>query len=396
MKKKYTVSDFQVPRDRFTLGGRMYRTKKKESGLTPVILCHGFMSAAPEMEPYAKALAKAGYCAFVFEFAGGSHGKLSTGETTDMSILTEVKDLEAMMAYVKSLDFIDYDKLIIGGGSQGGFVSGLTAAKHPEEVKKLILMYPALCIPDDCRSGKNFDMEYDPQNIPDIIEGKFMKMSGNLPREMVGVDAVDTISEYPGEILLMCGEKDPIVNYSYMTQLVAALLMKRGCSKVAGSGLEFFPLRDAEHGFKPHEQSWVISHMLGWLSGLREALTIDVDILGVENKAFGVHTITTIPFNAECSGDWFSGKNRPGSKDVQKRTSGKVRECKADYVMDGEDYTGTPCWVHVINRDTGEGWRPFVDTNSEALSFLKRSKRVTIAEGGPSGLVIHILADPTK
>ena len=394
MKKKYTAVSFEVSRGRFTIGGRMYRTKKQENGLVPVILCHGFMSAAPEMEPYAAALAKAGYCAFVFEFAGGSHGSLSTGETTDMSILTEVADLEAVMDYVKSLDFIDFDRLIIGGGSQGGFVSGLTAAKHPDLVKKLILMYPALCIPDDCRAGKNFDMEYDPQNIPDVIEGKFMKMSGNLPREMIGVDAVDTISSFPGEILLVCGEKDPIVNYSYMTQLVAAVLLKRGCRKLAGSGLEFFPVRDAEHGFKPHEQDWVICRMLNWLDGLTEVLTVDVDILGVDTKAFGVHTVTTIPFNAECSGDWFTGKSRPGSKDVQKRESGKVRECKADYVMDGEDYTGEKCSVHVINRDTGEGWRPFVETDSKALSFLNRGKRVTIAEGGPGGLIIHILSKP--
>ena len=56
MKKKYTVSGFEITRDEFTLGGRMYRTKKKEQGLVPVILCHGFMSAAPLVEPYAKAL----------------------------------------------------------------------------------------------------------------------------------------------------------------------------------------------------------------------------------------------------------------------------------------------------------------------------------------------------
>ena len=396
MKRKYTVSGFQLTRDGFTIGGRMYRGKKQETGLTPVILCHGFMAGVFETEPYAKALAKAGYCSFVFEFIGGSRGNLSSGVPTDMTISSEIKDLETVMAYVKSLDFVDYDKLVIGGGSQGGFVSGFTAAKHPDEVKKLILMYPALCIPDDCRAGQNFDIVYDPNNIPDRISGAFVTLSGDYPREMLALDPIDTISSFPGEVFLTCGVKDPVVKYSYMTQLVAAFLLKRGAQRLSDAGISFFPVKDAEHGFKPHEQSWVITRMLSWLRGADEALTIDVDILSVDTKTYGVHSLTTIPFNAECSGEYFTGKSREGSKDIQKRDAGKVRECKADYWMDGEDYTGARCAVHVINRDTGSGWRPFVETDSVALSFLNRQNCVTIAEGGPSGLTIHILADPKK
>ncbi len=396
MKRKYSVSDFQLKRDGFTIGGRMYRSKKQETGLVPVILCHGFMAGVLETEPYAKALAKAGYCSFVFEFAGGSRGLLSTGKSTDMTISSEIKDLEAVMAYVKSLDFVDYDKLVIGGGSQGGFVSGFTAAKHPDEVKKLILLYPALCIPDDCRAGQNFDMVYDPKNIPDEIHGKFVTLSGNYPREMLEVDPIDVISSFPGEVLLTCGVKDPIVNYSYMTKLTEAFLSKRGKTRLSDAGISFFPVQDAEHGFKEQEQAWVNTRILNWLKGLTEALTVHVEILGADTRNFGVHSLTVIPFDAECSGEFFTGKSRPGSKDVQKRTMGKVRELKADYWMDGEDYTGAKCAVHVINRDVGSGWQPFVETDSEALSFLNRSPKVTIAEGSPSGLVIHILADPRR
>ena len=35
------------------------------------------------------------------------------------------------------------------GCSQGGFVSALVAAKNNFPIEKLVLFYPALCIPDD-------------------------------------------------------------------------------------------------------------------------------------------------------------------------------------------------------------------------------------------------------
>ena len=57
-----------------------------------------------------------------------------------------------MIAYVQSLPY-NSKKLLLMGCSQGSFVSALTAAKHPALVQKLVLFYPALCIPDDVRAG---------------------------------------------------------------------------------------------------------------------------------------------------------------------------------------------------------------------------------------------------
>ena len=49
-------------------------------------------------------LAEMGYVAFTFDFCGGSAmcGK-SDGKTTEMSVLTETKDLKAVIEYVRKI-----------------------------------------------------------------------------------------------------------------------------------------------------------------------------------------------------------------------------------------------------------------------------------------------------
>lgn len=53
----------------------------------------------------------------------------SDGNTTDMSVLTEVKDLEAVIEYAESKTYTNSSKILLMGCSQGGFVSVITAAK---------------------------------------------------------------------------------------------------------------------------------------------------------------------------------------------------------------------------------------------------------------------------
>lgn len=153
-KQNYTVSTFICNRDGFKISGKIYRTTKKTDGLTPIIICHGFMGNQREGMPEAIALAEDGYVVFTFDFVGGTTFGKSDGKPTDMSIFTEKADLRVVMDYVKSLDYVDYSKLVLAGCSQGGLVAGLVAADCPDEVKGLILLYPALCIPDHAKAAQ--------------------------------------------------------------------------------------------------------------------------------------------------------------------------------------------------------------------------------------------------
>ena len=79
-----------------------------------------------------------------------------------------MKDLCAVIEYVKALPFVDEKQIVLMGASQGGFVSGLTAAKYGDGIQKLIMLYPALCIPDHARRGWLGGARYDPKNVPAV------------------------------------------------------------------------------------------------------------------------------------------------------------------------------------------------------------------------------------
>ena len=88
------------------------------------------MANQKSVRHYAKLLASMGYASYCFDFNGGSAVKSkSSGKTVDMSVLTEVKDLEAVISYAKERSYTNSEQIVLMGCSQGGFVSALEAAK---------------------------------------------------------------------------------------------------------------------------------------------------------------------------------------------------------------------------------------------------------------------------
>lgn len=216
-KKKHTayrVTEFSCRRDNLTIRGTEYRPDG--DNLPIAIVCHGFMAWQDTVRQYCEVLVELGYCAYCFDFCGGSvmkKGK-SDGATTNMSVLTEVQDLEAVIEYVQSLPYTG-NELLLMGCSQGGFVSALTAAKHPELVDKLVLFYPALCIPDDARAGKMMFAKFDPNNIPEIINCGPMKLGRCYPADVIDMDPIEEIKFYRSPVLIVHGTKDRIVKLDY-------------------------------------------------------------------------------------------------------------------------------------------------------------------------------------
>ena len=216
-QEPFTETTFECSRDNLTIRGTEYRPEGEN--LPVAIISHGFMAWQDTVRQYAKELARMGYCAYCFDFCGGSvmkKGK-SDGATTDMSVLTEVRDLEAVIEYVQSLPYTG-NELLLMGCSQGGFVSALVAAKHPELVNKLVLFYPALCIPDDARAGKMMLAKFDPKNIPERLNCGPMKLGRCYVADVIDMDPYEEIKPYRGPVLIVHGTKDNIVNPDYSRQ----------------------------------------------------------------------------------------------------------------------------------------------------------------------------------
>lgn len=207
------VREFACRRGELTVRGTEYRPAGEK--LPAAIVSHGFMDSQEGTRKYAIELATLGYVSYCFDFCGGSARRnVSDGVTTEMSVLTEVEDLKAVIAYVQSLDYTS-EELLLAGCSQGGFVSALVAADMPDAVSRLVLFYPALCIPDDARAGRMMFAKFDPNNLPEKFRCGPMKLGRCYPADVIGMDPFREIAGYSGPVLILHGTKDKIVNISY-------------------------------------------------------------------------------------------------------------------------------------------------------------------------------------
>ncbi len=214
LKEGITASAFECKRDGLTIRGTEYRPEGED--LPIAIVCHGFMAWQDTVRHYAIMLAEMGYAAYCFDFNGGSVMRSkSDGKTTDMSVLTEVKDLEAVIDHLRIRPYVNKDRVFLMGCSQGGFVSALVAAKKKYPVEKLCLFYPALCIPDDIRAGQMMSTKFDPNNVPETVRCGPMKVGRCYATDVMQMDALEEIKAYNGKVCIVHGTADKIVDVAY-------------------------------------------------------------------------------------------------------------------------------------------------------------------------------------
>ena len=210
---------FSCERDGLTIKGTVFLPKGKTD--CPIaVISHGFMANQMFSQIHAQNLAKMGYAAFCFDFCGGTLVGSSDGDSTDMSVLTEAEDLKAVIEFAKSQSYTDENELILLGCSQGGFVSAIVAAEMKEEVDALILLYPALCIPDDARSGEMMFAKFDPQNVPETFWCGPMKLGRRYVTDVIEMDPYEIINQYTGKVLIIHGNQDETVDISYALRAV--------------------------------------------------------------------------------------------------------------------------------------------------------------------------------
>lgn len=230
VKAKIIKSTFACQRDGLTIRGTEYRP---EGDCLPIaIVSHGFMAFQDTVRQYAVVLAEMGYVSYCFDFCGGCviKGK-SDGSTAEMFVLTEVKDLEAVIRYARGREYSNPEEILLMGCSQGGFVSAIAASKLNGIISKLVMFYPALCIPDDARAGKMIFAKFDPGNIPDIIRCGPMKLGKCYVEDVIGIDPYQEIKEFTGDVLIVHGTRDKIVDIEYSKRAYELYLGNRVVSE---------------------------------------------------------------------------------------------------------------------------------------------------------------------
>ncbi|GJH39994.1 alpha/beta hydrolase [Capnocytophaga sp. HP1101] len=229
-----TTEELNTSRDGLNIYGVLHRPQGAQGKLPLVIVSHGFGGNHREGETYAQLLAGMGYLAYAFDFVGGSSGSRSDGRTTDMSVLTEKADLEAILATLKTRPDVDPDRITLLGVSQGGFVSTITAADHLSEIKNLILIYPAFSLVDDAHN--RFNNNYN--SIPATSSLFGTTISAKYYQDAWNINIYDIIRSVTKPVLLLHGDRDNIVNISYAERTSQTF-----------PNVTYHPIAGGSHGF---------------------------------------------------------------------------------------------------------------------------------------------------
>ena len=129
--------------------------------------------------------------------------------------------------------------MVLIGESQGGFVSAMAAAELGDTISSLVLIYPALCIPDNWNSRYKTEAE-----IPDTTKVWNVPIGQRFFKELRDIDVYGKITDYRGPVQIIHGSKDPVVPVEYSEEAM---------KKYHNAHIGVIP--GAGHGFKPDERA---------------------------------------------------------------------------------------------------------------------------------------------
>ncbi|WP_143462542.1 alpha/beta hydrolase [Levilactobacillus enshiensis] len=204
--------EFNVTRDGLTLAG-IYEPAPQPTG-TIAILMHGFTGdrgyvSTALLVQLAQHLRHHGVGTVRFDFNGHGH---SDGDFTNMTVLNEIADAQAVLAAVQTR--LAPQRIDLLGHSRGGVVASMLAGYYPDVIHKLVLMAPAATLKDDAIAGHTRGLVYDPHHIPDQLPmGNGKTLGGFYLRTAQCLPIYETAQNFTGPVCLIHGDADHIVAY---------------------------------------------------------------------------------------------------------------------------------------------------------------------------------------
>lgn len=175
------------------------------------IVAHGFNGGYKFGRNYFQPLAEAGYQCYTLDFPCGSTHSTLDSNTVNMSIRDQQADLYAVVDYFRSQPYVDSDNIVLIGESQGGLVASLAATERPGTASRLILVYPAYCIPDHHNSRLE---------IPDTTYVWRVPLGRRFFTELKDMNPYTALPTYTNPVLIIHGDKDKVVPLSYSERAV--------------------------------------------------------------------------------------------------------------------------------------------------------------------------------
>ncbi|MBR5070057.1 MAG: alpha/beta fold hydrolase [Bacteroidales bacterium] len=217
------------------------------------IVSHGFNANYHTGRPYFETLNALGYQVYTFDFPSGSISSRSDNNTMNMSVLDEVNDVKAIVRYFQQQPDVDPNHIVLIGESQGGLVSSLVAADMPSDISAAILVFPALCIPD------NWNKRYpDVAQIPDTTKMWNVSLGRRFFLELRDLDVFKPMKKFKNPVLIVQGDKDPVVSMADS---------KRALKTYRNARLHVIP--GAGHGFNAVEMKESLEQIKAFLEEMK-------------------------------------------------------------------------------------------------------------------------------
>ena len=227
----------------------------KKDQCSMVIVFHGFTGHMEERHILAvsQALNEIGLAVLRVELYG--HGK-SGGRFGDHTLYKWLNNALTVIDHARGLDFVT--DIYLCGHSQGGLLVMLAAAMVPDKVKGIIPLSPACMIPEAARRGEILGVSFDPDHIPDTINGfEDGPLSGNYIRVARTIHVDEAIDAFTGPVLIIHGTADETVPISVGE---AAARRYRHCS--------FIEIPDDTHCYDHHLEE-VTAALQDWFKEMR-------------------------------------------------------------------------------------------------------------------------------
>ena len=376
-----------------------------------IIMSHGYLSNLHNFEYFATQFAMIGYNVFTFNFCCGSDETdpelMSDGTTTNLCIEGEISDLIAVYNYVSTRDYVKSGEIILWGESQGAFVSGLTAARLQEKISKLVMIFPAVCIPDHARRGTLGGASYDPKNPPELIYTERAMLSKVFVDDVKDMDAYSELAKYKGATLLIQGTCDSIVvpEYQYIVKKEFDLTDNKENENAQTTNsnhrLKLQMVRGMDHYTGGEHKEALKDSIRYFIEGKEEIFSFRIIVTNVVvTDDSGSILSQDVHFTGYCESDLFTGAIIQGvdhQKYLKNNNQNETANCiemRAEYTFSGVDADGKPCKLNVCNIKRDGEWRPTIKTDSKALSWINDAKLYAIVEPGTKGPTIRIYKDP--
>lgn len=226
-----------------TLRGMLHTPEGIE--MPPItILLHGFTSDKNNLNfssaTLAKKLATQGIASVRFDFLGSGD---SDGEFEDMTISAEIAEACAMVDFVKTLDYVDSNRIGIYGNSLGGAISSAVASTKNSDIKALCMCCPATNSIYEAR-----DLKVKGQDMSSILtDGYFdvdgLKLGKGYYDDALNIDFYEMAEGYYGPVKLVHGDKDFIAPLENSKKYLELYGDKASLELVEGGDHSFTSLR---------------------------------------------------------------------------------------------------------------------------------------------------------